>query len=167
MTKDDIALLEKRWSNCKYKPEYDQQLLDHLSTGLSFMSFDVPGGVAYSTLRAWCTRFPSFGQAREMGEKKRLQLLEGEGIKMVKDGNAVVWKTLMSQYGLAERVEVQHTAGGSPHMAVPASLRYQRLQRLKELHQRVSMEQKEVEIIEHPVEPVELEREIDLDELFD
>jgi hypothetical protein len=168
MTRDDIALLEKRWSNCKYKPEYDQLLLNHLSKGLSFMSFDVPGGVAYSTLRTWCKRFPSFAQAREIGEKKRLQLLEGEGIKMVKGGNAVVWKTLMSQYGLAEKVEVNHNVGDSPHMAVPASLRYMRLQKLKELHQRVSLEEsKKDEVIEHPVKPVDLEREIDLDELFD
>ena len=167
MTRDDIALLEKRWSNCKYRPEYDQMLLDHLSKGLSFTSFDVPGGVAYTTLRQWCKRFPSFAQAREIGEKKRLMLLESEGIKMVKDGNAVVWKALMGQYGLTETVEVNHTVGESPHMQVPASIRYMRLQKLKELHQRVSLEQEELKVVDSPVEPVELEREINLDELFD
>ena len=167
MTRDDIALLEKRWSNCKYKPEYDQMLLDHLSKGLSFMSFDVPGGVAYQTLVQWCKRFPSFAQAREIGEKRRLLLLEDEGIKMVKGGNAVVWKTLMSQYGLAEKVEVQHSGSVSPHMQVPASIRYSRLQKLKELHQRVSLEQEQNRKVESPVEPVELERGVDLDELFD
>ena len=34
----------------------------------------------------------SFQEAREIGEKARLQLLEHEGMKMVKGGNVVAWK---------------------------------------------------------------------------
>jgi len=163
MDNETVALLEKRWSSCKYKPEYDQMLLDHLSKGLSFMSFDVPGGVAYSTLRKWCERFPSFAQAREIGEKKRLQLLEQEGIKMVKGGNVVAWKFLMNQHGMVERSEV-HVSSDSPHMQVPAGVRYMRLQKLKELHQKVKMEEEQLKKTVPPILEAELSRsEIDSD----
>lgn len=162
MTKEEISLLEQRWSNCKYRPEYDQMLLDHLSKGLSFMSFDVPGGVAYATLKKWCKRFPSFAQAREIGEKKRLMLLEKEGIKMVKGGNAVVWKTLISGFGVVEKTEQTHTVGESPHNLVPDSIRYQRLQALKELHQRAVKEQQTIEVKDRAI-TVTLERDDDLD----
>lgn len=163
---ETIALLEKRWSSCKYKPEYDQLLLDHLSKGLSFSSFDVPGGVAYSTLRKWCERFPSFAQAREIGEKRRLQLLETEGIKMVKGGNVVAWKFLMNQHGVVEKSEV-HVSSDSPHMQVPAGIRYARIQKLKELHQKVSMEEANLKKVSAPIIESELSRTEAIDELED
>jgi hypothetical protein len=143
MTEDEVALLEKKWSSCKYKPEYADRLLDHLSKGLSFTSFNVEGGVSYSTLVNWCRRFPEFAQAREIGEKARLQLLEEEGIKMIKAGNVVAWKFMMNQLGMSEKVTVESAPAipGNPHTSVPPSIRYGRLQRLKELHQKVSQSQ--------------------------
>ena len=140
MDQETVALLEKKWSCCKYEPEFDQMLVEHLSKGLSFMSFNVAGGVAYNTLRVWCKRFPSFAQAREIGEKARLKMLEEEGVKMVKGGNVVAWKFMMNQHGVHEKVEVQNTISISPHMQLPPSQRYARLQKLKELHQRVTYE---------------------------
>ena len=162
-----VKLLEKRWSSCKYKPEYDQMLLDHLSKGLSFMSFDTPEGVAYSTLRKWCDRFPSFGQAREIGEKRRLQLLEKEGIKMVKGGNVVAWKFLMGEYGVVERSEV-HVTSDSPHMQVPAGIRYARLQKLKELHQKVKMQEEQKALAQNTpkINEVELVRSEPIEDDF-
>lgn len=149
-TREQIAFLEQRWSSCKYKPEYAQMLLDHLSEGLSFTSFNVPGGVSYSTLRQWEKRFPEFAQAREIGEKAKLKLLEEEGIKMVKGGNVVAWKFLMNQQGVTEEVNINHTHSDStsPHMHVPPEIRYQRYQLLKELHQRAIARKEKVEVIE-------------------
>lgn len=143
-TQEEIVLLSQRWSSCKYKPEYDDLLLLHLSKGLSFMSFDVAAGVAYKTLVSWTKRFPSFAQAREIGEKAKLRLLEEEGIKMVRGGNVIAWKFLMVQQGASDRKEVtvNHTGNVSlsPHMQVDPSIRYTRLQKIKELHQRVTLE---------------------------
>lgn len=140
MDRDTVALLEKKWSSCKYKPEYDDMLLKHLSKGLSFMSFDIPGGITYNTLLTWCKRFPAFAEAREMGEKARLRMLEEEGVKMIKGGNVVAWKFLMNQHGVHETTEVKNTIQVSPHMQVAPSVRYARYQKLKELHQRVTKE---------------------------
>ena len=155
MTKDEQALLEQQWSSCKYEPEYAQMLLEHLTKGLSFTSFNVPGGVSYSTLRNWCKRFPEFAQAREIGEKARLQLLEEEGIKMVRAGNVVAWKFLMNQLGLTESLNVTHSnpedgIPPNPHSSVPDSVRYARLQRLKELDEKVRAKEKTIdaEVIE-------------------
>jgi hypothetical protein len=139
-TKQQISLLEQTWSSCKYRKEYPQMLLDHLSKGLSYSSFDVPGGVSYSTLREWERRFPAFAQAREIGEKKKLKLLEEIGLKLCRDGNASVWKFFMHQHGLSEaplEVNHNHSTGQStsPHMAVPPEIRHYRLQKIKELHQ--------------------------------
>ena len=143
MDTDVVALLEKKWSNCKYRPEYDDLLLSHLSKGLSFMSFNVPGGVSYSALTSWCKRFPTFAEARDIGEKARLEMLETEGVKMVKGGNVVAWKFMMNQHGVHETTEVKNTHSVSPHMQVNPSIRYARLQKLKELHQRVTRELEE------------------------
>lgn len=135
---EDIALLEKRWSSSKYKPEFADRLKEHLGKGLSMTSFNVPGGVSYNTLMNWCKRFPEFAQAREVGEKSRLLLLETEGIKMVKAGNVVAWKFLMNQHGVHETKEVNVNHSVSPLVnGVPDTIRYQRQQRLKELHQKV------------------------------
>ena len=138
-SKDDMALLEKTWSSSKYKPEFADQLQKHLAKGLSMGSFNVPGGVSYNTLMNWVKRYPAFAQAREMGEKSRLELLEVEGIKMVKAGNVVAWKFMMSQHGMVDAPkEVNVTHSVSPLIAgVPDTIRYARQQRLKELHQKV------------------------------
>ena len=149
MTEEEMKMLEQRWTSCKYKPEYDDALIEHLSKGYSFMSFSVDNGVSYRTLINWCKRFPSFQEAREIGEKNRLMLLEEEGLKMVRGGNVVAWKFMMNQLGLRESTEVKHQHEGnvsiSPHMQVNAPVRYARLQKLKELNQRVRLEEKTLE----------------------
>lgn len=164
MTQEDFKLLEQRWSSCKYKPEYDQQLIDHLSKGLSFTSFTAGTGTAYSTLIEWCKRFPSFQEAREIGEKARLQLLEREGMKMVKGGNVVAWKFMMNQMGMHETTEVKKTIEHSlsPHMRVPAPIRYKRLQKLKELNKRVRLEQEIAEAETPKVVDAEVVDDLDL-----
>lgn len=157
-TKDDMALLEKTWSSSKYKPEFCDKLRLHLAKGLSMGSFNVPGGVSYNTLMNWVKRYPAFAEARDMGEKSRLELLEMEGVKMVKAGNVVAWKFMMSQHGMVDapkEVNVNHTV--SPMLGgVPDTIRYARQQRLKELHQKV-MNGGTAGIIEGEVEDDDLE----------
>ncbi len=168
MTNEEMKMLEQRWTSCKYKPEYDEALIKHLSRGYSFMSFSVDNGVSYRTLINWCKRFPSFQEAREIGEKARLMLLEQEGLKMVRGGNVVAWKFMMNQLGLRESTDVNHNHSGtvgavvSPHMQVSAPVRYKRLQKLKELNQRVRLED---EMLEGEVVDVEPEDDSDLENL--
>lgn len=156
LTATDRFNAVQTWTASKYKDdEYPQLLLDHLSKGLSFMSFNVPGGVSNSTLHNWSVKFPAFAQAREIGEKARLQMLEDEGMKMIKGGNVIAWKFMMNQMGIAEKVEINHTHKnhpGNPHTSVPPSIRYDRLQRLKELHQRVVKEGNKIQVIEAEIE---------------
>ena len=143
MTQEDFKILEGRWSNCKYRPEYDQQLIDHLQSGLSFNSFTAGTGTAYSTLIEWCKRFPSFMEAREIGEKSRLQMLEKEGLKMVKGGTVVAWKFMMNQMGMHEtsavKTTVEHSFIENPNVAAP--IRHKRLQRLVEMNKRIKLEE--------------------------
>jgi hypothetical protein len=143
-----------------YRPEYDDLLIEHLASGKSFMSFDVAGGVSYKTLRNWCDKFPSFAEAREIGEKAKLRFLEDEGVKMVKGGNVIAWKFMMNQQGVMEEKKINHEHSVSPHMQVAPSVRYMRLQKIKELHQRAV---KEDQILEGTV----VEEEIDVESIFD
>lgn len=168
-TREKIALLEQTWSSCKYREEYPQLLLDHLSKGFSYSSFDVPGGVSYSTLREWERRFPAFAQAREIGEKKKLKVLEKIGLDLCRDGNASVWKFFMNQHGISESpLEVNHNHSTSPHMSVPPEIRHYRLQKIKELHQIATKRmEKEKDVAErkHTVELSRSDKIIDAEEV--
>jgi len=165
MSQEDFKILESKWSRCKYLPKYDQMLIEHLTSGLSFASFTVGTGTSYSTLLEWCKRFPSFMEAREIGEKARLQMLEREGLKMVKGGNVVAWKFMMNQMGMHETTAVhktiEHSITANPNIAAP--IRHKRLQRLVEMNKRIKLEE-ELSNAESIVEAVyEDEDEGDLD----
>lgn len=130
-------------------------LKKHLSKGYSLASFAAKINVTYPTLHNWAKRFPEFAHAREIGEAARLQMLEWEGIKMIKDGNVTAWKFMMNQMGISETTQVNHNHSGnvsvSPHSRVNAPARFARLQKLKELNKRVSLEETQMvegEIVE-------------------
>lgn len=107
---EEIEFYEPTNENSKYDPSYDDQLMKHLAKGLSFHSFDV--GVSSKTMRQWLKKHPSFALARERGEKKRLQLLEAAGMKMIVEGNAVAWKFMMQQeLGLSD-INIKIDNGG-------------------------------------------------------
>ena len=107
---ETIEFYEPVNENSKYDPSYDDKLMKHLAKGLSFNSFDV--GVTSKTLNQWLKKHPSFALARERGEKKRLQLLEAAGMKMIVEGNAVAWKFMMQQeLGLSD-INIKIDNGG-------------------------------------------------------
>lgn len=54
----------------KYKPEFCQELIDHMSGGYSFDSFGARINVARSTIYKWCDDFPEFGEAKEIAFSK-------------------------------------------------------------------------------------------------
>lgn len=80
----------------KYLPEYCQQLIDHMSEGLSFESFAGVVSTCKQTLYTWTELHPEFLDAKSQGtEKSRLkwEKLGMAGLNTGKDEkfNATVW----------------------------------------------------------------------------
>lgn len=56
----------------KYKPEYCEQLIQHMSEGLMFESFAAVIDVNKDTLYEWCKRHPAFSEAKKTAISKNL-----------------------------------------------------------------------------------------------
>lgn len=54
----------------KYKPEFCQLLIEHMSKGLSFETFGAEINVVRSTLYKWCDDFPEFKDAKDIAFQK-------------------------------------------------------------------------------------------------
>ena len=90
----------------KYKPEYCQMLIDHMSKGFSFESFAGIVDVNRDTLFEWATAHDEFNEAKHLAFARNLIFWENVGIeglynqtdvdesgktKSVKSLNATVW----------------------------------------------------------------------------
>jgi len=60
----------------KYKKKYCQDVIEHMSTGKSFMTFAGVIGVAESTINKWASDFPEFGEAKDIGFSMRNKVVE-------------------------------------------------------------------------------------------
>lgn len=60
----------------KYKPEYCDLLIDHMSEGYSFESFSAIVRVGRNTTYLWCKEFPEFKEAKEIAEAMALKYFE-------------------------------------------------------------------------------------------
>jgi hypothetical protein len=63
----------------EYKPEYCEQLIEHMKDGFSFESFGGIIGVSKKTLYNWADNFPEFLHAKERGTSFSLFWWEKEG----------------------------------------------------------------------------------------
>lgn len=63
----------------KYKPEYCQQLIKHMSEGLSFKTFGVEINVDEQTLYTWCEKHPEFLESKNIGRKAQELFFEKTG----------------------------------------------------------------------------------------
>src|SRR5581483_1104978 len=63
----------------KYKPEYCQQLIDHMAGGNSFESFGAKIDIARATIYGWLELFPEFSDAKARGLDKNLMYWEEVG----------------------------------------------------------------------------------------
>lgn len=54
----------------KYKPEYCQLVIDHMSRGLSFESFAGVVGTCKQTIYSWMAKYPEFLDARNQADAK-------------------------------------------------------------------------------------------------
>jgi hypothetical protein len=95
----------------KYKPEYCQLLLDHMESGLSYLSFAGKVRVAFKTLFEWEKDYPEFKEAKEQG--MALSLLWDEDLLnrgtngKVRGYNAASHKWKMTnRYKWSDRTEV-------------------------------------------------------------
>lgn len=85
----------------KYKPEFCQKLIEHMSTGLSYESFASVAGVNRSVLYDWESVFPEFLEAKEAAFGQCLLFWEQAGIdglyntvEMDENGKAIKSKAL-------------------------------------------------------------------------
>ena len=139
---DTIEFVEAtREITTKYDPKYDKMLLDHMSKGFSLASF-TDAKVSTPTLYNWMKAHPTFREAHDLGVMYRMKLLEAAGIKMaVKEGNATVWKALMQEFGLVDKVEIvnKHELDMNNQMVDVTPEKMKRLQRIKELTEELGL----------------------------
>jgi hypothetical protein len=60
----------------KYKPEYCEMLIEHMSEGYSFDSFSAIVRVGRMTMYNWCKDFPEWKEAKEIAEGMALKYFE-------------------------------------------------------------------------------------------
>lgn len=89
----------------KYKPEFEQLLIEHMSKGYSFESFQVIAGVCEDTLHDWVKKHPGWKEAKTKAFAACLLFWErlgidhilnesqsfGEGQSQSKSLNGSVW----------------------------------------------------------------------------
>jgi len=63
-------------ANTKYKPEYGDLLVKHLSKGLSFDTFGATVNVGRSTVYDWFDRYPEFKAAKVIAEQEGQSFFE-------------------------------------------------------------------------------------------
>ena len=71
----------------EYKPEYCQQLIDHMAEGFSFESFAGLLGVSKQTIYNWLEHFPEFVDAKKAGFEASRLTWEKIGKKIADEGS--------------------------------------------------------------------------------
>jgi hypothetical protein len=81
----------------KYKPEYDQMLIDHMAKGYSFESFAGRIKVAGSTIYEWVEKHDAFREAKKKAFEENRFFWEGAGLEGLYMGgkdnpfNSTIW----------------------------------------------------------------------------
>ena len=73
-----------RGAPTSYKPEYCEQLIDHMSVGYSFESFAGVISVCRDTIYEWCLVHKDFSDAKRKAVQKSLLALETIGLEGMK-----------------------------------------------------------------------------------
>ena len=102
----------------KYKPEYCEELVDHMTDGLSFESFGGKIGVTEHTLFNWEKKHKKFLQSHKKGTLKCLLHWEemGHDMALTGQGSPVMWifnmKNRFRKQGWSDKSEIDHTTNG-------------------------------------------------------
>ncbi len=79
----------------KYKPEYCQQLIEHMREGQSFWTFAAKIETSWEALSNWCEKHPDFREAKVIGRVLEMQWWDNlhRRCAATGDGNAtmIVW----------------------------------------------------------------------------
>jgi hypothetical protein len=100
----------------KYKPEFDEMLIDHLSKGFSFHSFAGVVRVNYDTVFEWVKRHPSFAEAKQIGTAQSHVFWEKMGIagtlgKINKFVPSTWIFNMKNRFGWRDRQEIKELGG--------------------------------------------------------
>lgn len=96
----------------KYKEEYCEALVKHMSKGLSFESFAATINVNRDTLYEWCKQHEKFSDAKKRGRDHSLLLWEQIGLGgttgKVPGFNVTAWIfNMKNKHFWRDRIEVQ------------------------------------------------------------
>ena len=140
----------------KYHPSYADELFKHLSAGFSVHTFSIPE-VSHTTIMQWIDTNPEFRHALIEGEKARRKLVEAVGLKLMRDGNTVAWKTLLSQYEVTDRVQVEekHEVKLTVDPDSKSPKRLERLEKIKQLMADLESTSKKSDVLDIEVTPEE------------
>ena len=130
----------------KYDSSYAEDLYDWMCQGFSFETFSIEG-VAHSTIVDWVKSNPEFRHAMLEGQKKRRLIVEAAGLKMLGEGNQTVWKTMVAEYQVTDRVQTHSTEevtvdvkdSSTPH-------KLERLARIQKLMEEVKDEHETIDV---------------------
>lgn len=110
----------------KYRPEYCQMLIDHMSQGLSYESFAATIDTHRATLYRWEEEYPDFCDSKKIGLEKSLIWWEKQGISGLwgnKEAsfNPAVWIfSMKNRFKWNDKVEVS----GGDETTKPIMLNY-------------------------------------------
>ena len=78
--------------NSKYEGKYDEMLIEHMATGLSFESFAGLIRVNKDTLYHWCSIYQTFSEAKKIGRQAQLlmdeQIIRDQAVGAIQGGSA-------------------------------------------------------------------------------
>lgn len=99
----------------KYKPEYCQMLIDHMSQGLSFESFAADVDTWAGTLYRWEEAHPEFREAKRKGFEKCRKFYEKAGVAgfmgKIPGFNTAAWIfNMKNRFKWHDRQELEVTA---------------------------------------------------------
>lgn len=97
----------------KYKKEFCEKLVKHLSDGFSFESFAGLVDVCEDTIYEWCNKHPEFSEAKKRGYAKNRLWWETQGNGNLltdknKSFNSTVWIfNMKNRHGWRDKKEVE------------------------------------------------------------
>lgn len=116
--------VKKKWGRpTKYREEYDEILIDHMSKGLSFESFGAVVDVYKEALYEWVKKHPSFANAKKTGSLKSQLFWEKIGISgtvgKINGFNNGSWIfNMKNRFNWADKHEVNQTGNSKIEIVI-------------------------------------------------
>lgn len=103
----------------KYKPEYCEQLIEHMSQGYPLDTFAALIHVNIDTLYAWRDAHPEFSEAIKDGRAKSMRWMIDFGRsamagKIANSQNSIWIFMMKNMYHWRDRSEIEHSGGSKP-----------------------------------------------------